>query len=222
MRKLDSDGAVVAPRISDEHKDFVRGVKTPAAQSVFFAAGAAGMYATIAFVLMGGVGIMDGLRWTAGVFGITLFGGLMLRMISGSVKTLLAIWAANRTVQERQEYQAQIAILLDQREVAKRGQDAPGESIALQTASLMIQDEFVRRATGHGGGWARDPYMGRHKAARRKDWEYAREILEGAGIRGSDGELLVFNLDKANTALLQYYARSTRLLANEYGGFSKG
>ena len=218
--KQQMEGAVIQPQ-GETYKEYERGVRTPVAQVGFFAVGAMLLYLAIATLGAGNMPTLTILRWAAFVFLAALGLGLMLRMAGPSIKSAIQRYGEGRALAERNELEAQNAILLEQLKAAHVKGLAPSKSVAMETAARMIDAEFVRRATKHGCGWSRDPFLKRHKAVRRKDWELAKEILEGAGVRGDDGQMLIADPDRAKSVLVDYYTRSTRLLLNEDGEFTK-
>lgn len=208
MKRIDAEGLVVP---SDDHKLYQKGVTTPVVQTVIFAAGGWIVFITLAF----GVWAMpawDGLRWSVVTFGLVLGAGLMLRMAGPSLRIAIAGWAANRRDAQIETLEGQVAYLQAQLKQAGVKSIPTGEMRVIQCARAMIDAQFAREAYDQGGGWARDPFL---KATggtfTNADWEAAREILEGAGIRAANGkrrDLLVKDVAIAKQKLVDFATRA--------------
>jgi len=214
MKTLDTEGGIVIP--SDDHKLYQKGVTTPTVQTVIFAAGAWIVYLTLAFGVLG-MPALDGLTGSVVTFGFILGFGLMLRMAGPSIRVTIAGWAANRRDAQIEVLEGQVAFLQAQlRESGTRPMPTDAMHV-MRCARRMIDLELHRMAevaAGNkraGGGWARDKFLAATSGAfSDSDWENARQILEGAGIRDPKGRhaILVTTREQGYAALAEFATRS--------------
>ena len=228
MNRLDMEGAVIQPQ-GETYKEYERGVRTPVAQVVYFALGAALLFLAVATLGAGNMPTLAILRWFAFVFLAALGLGLMVRMAGPSLKSALAQYAVNRTWAERNELEAAVAMLQERLAFYKAEPLAPKDSLTQKMGYLMIRAEVARLEHNAGNGWARDAMLtsAEVRAAfkglnSRKYWEWAREWLEASGVRSDSGEFMADGRVQAESMLLRWHINARgRYLPDETGGFTK-
>lgn len=221
MKQVKTEGTLVSPQ-TETYKDYERGVRTPAAQVLYFAAGAAIVYLAIATVGIGQMPTVTVIRWFVFTFLLTLGLGLMIRMAGPSLKSAIERYGQARAWREREEMEGRIAYLEALLEQAGMRNLASDTIPAFKVATTMIDVQAQYVATGRGITWARN-HMMRAYGVRRKDWETAREMLEGAGVRDPrTGAFVAHNAQEAKARLAEFVsAPGGRYRRAESGFFTK-